>query len=65
MQASADRFGVRGAGGDREVALEVRDGRAGRARLYTRTNDSAAYRELFEAMPPVLPGLAAAPSFAF
>ncbi len=47
------------------LCVIVRDGRAGRARIYTRTADQTAYRELFETMPPVLPGLEAARSFAF
>ncbi|MBL8550192.1 MAG: protein-L-isoaspartate O-methyltransferase [Hyphomonadaceae bacterium] len=47
------------------LGVVVRDGRAGRARLYTRTGEASAYREIFDTMPPVLPGLAAARGFAF
>jgi len=47
------------------LAVIVRAGPAGHARLYTRAGRVTAYRVIFDAAPPVAPGLAAKPRFAF
>ncbi|QUD88602.1 protein-L-isoaspartate O-methyltransferase family protein [Phenylobacterium montanum] len=47
------------------LAVVVRKGPAGRARLYLRSAQETGYREVFEATPPVLPGLEAAAGFVF
>jgi protein-L-isoaspartate(D-aspartate) O-methyltransferase len=47
------------------LGVIVRKGVAGEARLYTKSGGVTAYRVLFDAAPPVAPGLAAAPGFAF
>jgi protein-L-isoaspartate(D-aspartate) O-methyltransferase len=47
------------------MAVIVRDGPAGRARLYTKAGGAAAYRNVFDAAPPVVPGLAKPPAFTF
>jgi protein-L-isoaspartate(D-aspartate) O-methyltransferase len=47
------------------LGVIVRQGAAGSARIYTRSADAAAYRSAFDAAPPIVPGLAKPPSFAF
>lgn len=47
------------------LGVIVRSGPAGHARVYTKSGGITAYRVLFDAAPPVAPGLAAAPQFAF
>lgn len=47
------------------LAVIVRHGPAGSARIYTKTGDSIAYRIAFDAAPPIAPGLAKPPAFAF
>lgn len=47
------------------LGVIVRQGAAGSARIYTRADDATAYRAVFDAAPPVAPGLAKPPSFAF
>ena len=47
------------------LGVIVRQGAAGSARIYTRAADATAYRSAFDAAPPVVPGLAKPPSFAF
>lgn len=47
------------------LGVIVRDGAAGHARIYTRSGDAVGFRTVFDAAPPLAPGLARAPSFAF
>lgn len=47
------------------LAVIVRNGPAGRARVYTRSQETAAYREVFDSAPPVVPGLERPRAFAF
>ena len=47
------------------LGVIVRQGPAGAARIYTRTDDAVAYRTAFDAAPPIAPGLHKPPSFAF
>lgn len=47
------------------LAAIVRDGPAGRARLYTRSQETIAYREVFDSAPPVVPGLERPRAFTF
>jgi len=47
------------------LGVIVRQGAAGSARIYTRSDDATAYRVAFDAAPPVVPGLTKPPSFAF
>lgn len=47
------------------LGVIVRKGVTGEARLYTKSGNVTAYRVLFDAAPPVAPGLAAKPQFAF
>ena len=47
------------------LGVIVRQGAAGTARIYTRTGNVTAYRAVFDAAPPVAPGLSAAPGFRF
>lgn len=47
------------------LAVIVRSGPVGHARLYTKSDGIAAFRVLFDAAPPLAPGLAAQPQFAF
>jgi protein-L-isoaspartate(D-aspartate) O-methyltransferase len=47
------------------LGVIVRQGAAGSARIYTRTGDATAYRTVFDAAPPIAPGLTKAPSFTF
>ena len=47
------------------LGVIVRQGPAGAARIYTRTGDAVAYRTVFDAAPPIAPGLHQPPSFAF
>jgi protein-L-isoaspartate(D-aspartate) O-methyltransferase len=47
------------------LAAILRSGRAGRAQLYAKSGAGAAPRDLFDAAPPVVPGLAAERGFAF
>lgn len=46
------------------LAVIVRQGPAGHARIYTRSGESVAYATVFDAAPPIAPGLARAPVFA-
>ncbi len=47
------------------LGVIVRDGPAGRARIYTRGDDGVADRVAFDAAPPLAPGLERLPSFQF
>ncbi len=47
------------------LAVIVRQGAAGAARIYTRGEDKAAYRTAFDAGPPLVPGLERPPAFSF
>lgn len=47
------------------LAVIVREGRASHARVYTRAGDTWAFRRVFDAAPPALPGFETAKSFAF
>lgn len=47
------------------LGVIVRSGAVGHARLYTKAGGTAAFRVLFDAAPPLVPGLAAKPQFAF
>ncbi len=47
------------------MGVIVRQGAAGSARIYTRTGDALAFHVAFDAAPPVAPGLARPPAFAF
>jgi protein-L-isoaspartate(D-aspartate) O-methyltransferase len=47
------------------LGVIVRQGAAGAARIYTRADHAAAYRTVFDAAPPVAPGLAKPPAFTF
>ena len=47
------------------LGVIVRQGAAGSARIYTRPDDATGYLVAFDAAPPVVPGLAKPPSFAF
>lgn len=47
------------------LGVIVRDGPAGAARVYTKSKDQAAYRTVFDAAPPVIPGLERPRSFVF
>lgn len=46
------------------LGVVVREGPAGHARIYTQTEGAAAFRVVFDAAPPVAPGLERAPVFA-
>jgi protein-L-isoaspartate(D-aspartate) O-methyltransferase len=47
------------------LGVIVRQGAAGAARIYTRTDEAIAYRTAFDAAPPVAPGLRAPQTFRF
>lgn len=47
------------------LGVIVRQGPAGSARIYTRSNETVAYRVAFDAAPPIAPGLERKPSFVF
>jgi hypothetical protein len=47
------------------LGVIVREGAVGRARIYTRSGESVAYRVAFDAAPPIAPGLQATPTFRF
>lgn len=47
------------------LGVIVRNGAAGAARIYTRSQDSVAYRVAFDAAPPIVSGLARPPAFTF
>ena len=47
------------------LGIFLRNGSAGEARIYTKTGADIAYRVVFDAAPPVAPGLAKAPAFSF
>lgn len=47
------------------LAVIVRHGPAGSARIHTRADDAIAYRAAFDAAPPIAPGLEKPPAFAF
>jgi protein-L-isoaspartate(D-aspartate) O-methyltransferase len=47
------------------LAIIVRAGVAGSARIYTKSGDKVAYRVAFDAAPPVVPGLEKPPAFVF
>ena len=47
------------------LGVIVRQGPAGAARIYTRTDNAVAYSTAFDAAPPIAPGLHKPPSFAF
>lgn len=47
------------------LGVIVRSGPAGHARLYTKAGGVTSYRVIFDAAPPLAPGLAAKPQFAF
>lgn len=48
-----------------ELAVVVRDGPVGKARVYVRIGDTSAFREVFDSTPPVLEGFERKPSFQF
>jgi protein-L-isoaspartate(D-aspartate) O-methyltransferase len=47
------------------LGVIVRQGAAGSARIYTNAEGAIAYRSVFDAAPPVAPGLRKPPSFTF
>jgi len=47
------------------MGVIVRNGVAGEARIYTRSQETVAYRVAFDSAPPVTPGLTRAPAFTF
>jgi protein-L-isoaspartate(D-aspartate) O-methyltransferase len=47
------------------LGVIVRHGPAGSARVYMRADDAVAFRTVFDAAPPVAPGLERPPAFAF
>ncbi len=47
------------------LGVIVRQGAAGSARIYTRSGGAVAFRTVFDAAPPLAPGLARPPAFAF
>ncbi|MGD9980958.1 MAG: protein-L-isoaspartate O-methyltransferase [Hyphomonadaceae bacterium] len=47
------------------LGVIVRQGAAGAARIYTRSEDATAYRSMFDAAPPVAPGLTRPKVFTF
>jgi len=47
------------------LGVVVREGPAGSARIYTRTDDATSYRVAFDAFPPLAPGLAKPRGFTF
>lgn len=47
------------------LGIIVRQGAAGSARIYTNNGQSIAYRTVFDAAPPLAPGLKRPPTFAF
>jgi protein-L-isoaspartate(D-aspartate) O-methyltransferase len=47
------------------LGVIVRQGAAGAARIYTRTGAACAYRTVFDAAPPLAPGLRKPPTFSF
>jgi protein-L-isoaspartate(D-aspartate) O-methyltransferase len=47
------------------LAVIVRQGPVGKARLYLRSAGDLGWREIFDATPPILPGFAAQPGFVF
>ena len=47
------------------LGVIVRNGAAGSARIYTRSGDAVAFRAVFDAAPPVAPGLERPAAFAF
>ncbi len=47
------------------LAVVVREGRASHGRVYTRTGDTFAFRSVFDAAPPALPGFEAESTFQF
>lgn len=48
-----------------ELAVVVRDGPVGKARIHVRIGDTSAYREVFDATPPILDGFERKPAFEF
>jgi len=59
-QAWLDALAVGG-----RLGVVVRDGPAGKVRLYTRSELELGYRQVFDATPPVLAGMQAEHGFAF
>jgi protein-L-isoaspartate(D-aspartate) O-methyltransferase len=47
------------------MGVIVRSGVTGQARIYTRSQETVAYRVAFDSAPPVTPGLTRAPAFTF
>jgi protein-L-isoaspartate(D-aspartate) O-methyltransferase len=47
------------------LGVILRNGAAGAARIYTRAGEAVAFRTMFDAAPPVAPGLQRPPAFAF
>jgi protein-L-isoaspartate(D-aspartate) O-methyltransferase len=47
------------------LGVIVREGAAGKARIYTRAGESVSFRTVFDAFPPVAPGLFKPRTFAF
>jgi protein-L-isoaspartate(D-aspartate) O-methyltransferase len=47
------------------LGVIVRNGAAGAARIYMRAGEASAYRVVFDAAPPIAPGLQQTPAFAF
>jgi protein-L-isoaspartate(D-aspartate) O-methyltransferase len=47
------------------LGVIVRQGAAGSARIYTRADNAVGYASVFDAAPPVAPGLQNVPAFRF
>jgi protein-L-isoaspartate(D-aspartate) O-methyltransferase len=63
--AQAPAAWIEALGLDGRLGVIERDGPVGKAVVYVRTAQGAGRRELFDATPPVLPGFAREPKFAF
>jgi protein-L-isoaspartate(D-aspartate) O-methyltransferase len=47
------------------LGVIVRQGAAGSARIYMKSGEAVSYRVVFDAAPPIAPGLSRPPAFAF
>jgi protein-L-isoaspartate(D-aspartate) O-methyltransferase len=63
--AQAPAAWIEALGPDGRLGVVERDGPVGKAAVYVRTGQGAGRRELFDSTPPVLPGFAREPKFAF
>jgi len=63
--AQAPAAWIEALGPDGRLGVIEREGPVGKAAVYVRTGQGAGRRELFDATPPVLPGFAREPKFAF